>query len=393
MLDVRVLVVADDPPWPTNSGGRLVVSRELTALRNAGHTVDFVYYQHRGDSDGAAQALRSTSTVASIDRLSLVRATARRPWLPYQMSSRSGRPAELPAGIDGPYDVIICHHEWVVPLGTAIRSRQAAQGHVARLVLRSHNDEVAYYRALLEGRLSFAKRVYLTLERLRTTPGLIRRTAGRADEIWLISPHDETAYADLDAVRRLVLPILVEDETELALPPDVERPYNLLFVGALDPAHAVHGLEWFLDEVWPAVVEHLPATQFVVAGRRASEALRRKLAATPGVRYLGEVESLGAVLDEGRVFVNPVFAGSGINLKVGNPAERGIPVVTTPTGARGFTPGPGIVVADSAADYAATCIRLLTDRSAWQAASADAVERIAHYSPAAFLRASGMVGG
>lgn len=369
-----------------------MVSRELAALRAAGHTVDLVYYRHRDEADAVGHALGPGSTVAPIDRLSLLRATARRPRLPYQMSSRTVDAARLSAGFDGPYDLIICHHEWVLPLGAVLRGRSTQQGRRARLVLRSHNDEVLYYRALLHGKASLARRAYLVLEQARISRRLIRTTAAAADEIWLVSQQDEPAYAGLGVPCRLVPPILVGDDDRPSLADGRRSPCNVLFVGALDPPHAVQGLRWFLDEVWPRLSAELPAARFIVAGRRANDDLRRKFADTPGVQFLGEVDSLDTVLQQGRVFVNPVFAGSGINLKTGNPAERGIPVVTTSTGARGFVPGPGIVVADTPASYAESCLTLLTDGARWQAASLDAAQRVAAYSPAAFLRAAGLAG-
>jgi glycosyltransferase involved in cell wall biosynthesis len=102
----------------------------------------------------------------------------------------------------------------------------------------------------------------------------------------------------------------------------------LLFVGggAEHNHRAVRVLE---RDVLPAVSR--PA-RLVVAGK-AGKALSGTDARTVGIGYVEDMRPWFAAADVG---LNPVTYGSGSNLKVAEYLAAGLPVVTTPVGARGF---------------------------------------------------------
>jgi GT2 family glycosyltransferase len=111
-------------------------------------------------------------------------------------------------------------------------------------------------------------------------------------------------------------------------------------------------LKWFVDNVWPEVHERLPAMVLVVAGRGAPTGFGKALGSGGSVRFLGEVEEVESLIADATVFVNPVFGGSGVNMKLAQPARLGTPIVTTQFGSRGVEPLlDGLVVADSASDF------------------------------------------
>jgi hypothetical protein len=388
---MRLLVLADEPPWPTNSGGRIVVARELAALKSAGHSVDLIYYKHAGEHTIRPKSDECPENIHEITRLGLGRASMAHPLWPFQISSRPSERTSIPDWVTT-YDYIISHHEWTIPLASRIKHRQTELGgKKPRLVLRSHNDEVLYYASLRDGGTSLLRRLYIALESRRITRQLIVDHASRADEIWLISEGDLDAYADVNVPIHTVSPILIQERSGLALTPATfDDPGNLLFVGALDPPHAAAGLEWFLCDVWPTVRNWIPTAQFIVAGRRASPRINGLMETTPGVVFLGAVDSVEKALRLGRVFVNPVFAGSGVNIKMGPPAELGIPMVTTSVGARGLLPSVGTRIAEDAGSFAQACIDLLRDREAWHLASLAAIQALGSYSARHFLEATGL---
>jgi glycosyltransferase involved in cell wall biosynthesis len=91
---------------------------------------------------------------------------------------------------------------------------------------------------------------------------------------------------------------------------------------------------------------------------------------------LGRVQDLAAVYRRADVVVNPVRGGTGLNVKTIEALGRGMPVVTTPSGARGLEAGAGtaFLVADSSPGLAAAVVRVfeephLADRLASEAYS------------------------
>jgi glycosyltransferase involved in cell wall biosynthesis len=95
----------------------------------------------------------------------------------------------------------------------------------------------------------------------------------------------------------------------------------------------------------------LPHVLFVLAGRHTDQ-LGHDVA--PNVRLLGEVsrERLEELLVAADVGLNPMVSGGGSNLKVLEYFAAGVPVVTTPTGARGL-PEPDAVARVVSAEHMA----------------------------------------
>src|SRR4051812_1856219 len=122
---MQVLVLSDDVPEPATHGGRLAIKNEIEAMRLAGYDVRLIAF-HRGTlPHPVVEANRALSTgFDAIHRPSLWRSPLRRPWLPYQVSSRLLHGGLGPIGDGLLPGVIICHHDWTV----------SAALHISRLV-------------------------------------------------------------------------------------------------------------------------------------------------------------------------------------------------------------------------------------------------------------------
>ncbi len=132
--------------------------------------------------------------------------------------------------------------------------------------------------------------------------------------------------ADLDAIRP------ADDQqrraARRALQLEDSRP-AFLFIGSGHPPN-VEALKFLLRDV----VSELPEVEFLFAGR-----VCEFIAEAPS-----NIRLLGLVSDETRahlfagcdVALNPMFSGSGTNLKMLEFLAAGLPVVTTPVGARGL---------------------------------------------------------
>ncbi len=91
----------------------------------------------------------------------------------------------------------------------------------------------------------------------------------------------------------------------------------------------------------------LPHVEFVLVGRHSEELHRSKL--PPNIHLLGRVpeEDLDLLLTAADVALNPIRTGGGSNLKLLAYLAAGLPVITTPVGARGIDAAEaGVVVCD-----------------------------------------------
>jgi glycosyltransferase involved in cell wall biosynthesis len=122
----------------------------------------------------------------------------------------------------------------------------------------------------------------------------------------------------------------------------------------------VHGLQWFLKEVWPKL--HDPNVTLTVCGtvREGFEGV-----SVPRVEFLGRVPDLEPIYDELDILINPVLTGAGLKIKTVEALGTGIPLVTTSEGARGLESvvNHAFACADGSEEFASALNRLLTDRS------------------------------
>jgi glycosyltransferase involved in cell wall biosynthesis len=153
------------------------------------------------------------------------------------------------------------------------------------------------------------------------------------------------------------------------------RPASVLFTGAMWRPENDHGVRWFLDAVWPRVVDAVPGASFVVVGARPSPEVRG-WNGRHGVEVTGEVPSLEPHYLAASAFVAPLFVAGGLKFKVAEAMAFALPVVATPVAAAGIVdadpPGPLWAVTDVAEAMAEALIDLLGRPEAGAAMGADA---------------------
>lgn len=105
---------------------------------------------------------------------------------------------------------------------------------------------------------------------------------------------------------------------------------RILFVGSINSIN-VHGLEWFLEQVFPRIQKRRPDAELALAGAVGGERTW-----PIGTLVLGPQQSLTAVYADATVVINPVQFGTGLAIKTVEALSYGKPVVATPAGARGL---------------------------------------------------------
>jgi polysaccharide biosynthesis protein PslH len=105
---------------------------------------------------------------------------------------------------------------------------------------------------------------------------------------------------------------------------------RILFVGSRNTIN-VHGLEWFLEHVFPRIQTKRPEVELALAGAVGGERTW-----PIGTLVLGPQQSLAAVYASATLVINPVQFGTGLAIKTVEALSYGKPVVATPAGARGL---------------------------------------------------------
>ena len=134
------------------------------------------------------------------------------------------------------------------------------------------------------------------------------------------------------------------------------------FLGSLDWTPNILGLKWFIQNVWPNVSQRSPGVTLHIAGRNGDNDLS-ELFSDRKIIYYGEVENSTDFIDDKTVMISPIFAGSGIRIKIIEAMSRGKVVIATTAAVEGIDicPDKNILVADSVNEYSENLLAVLND--------------------------------
>ncbi len=170
------------------------------------------------------------------------------------------------------------------------------------------------------------------------------KALGRAQVVLAIQ-EDEARYFRRTAPRTTRV-VTVSHAIDVCEPPagcrGPDKP--VLFYCGSDNSANVHGMEAFLRRAWPDVRARAPGVELRLAGSICSKAPE-----ADGVVKLGRVEDLASEYHGATAVVNPTVFGTGIKIKSLEALGHGVPLVTTPEGAKGLGAGEvaGVLVGDS----------------------------------------------
>ena len=256
-------------------------------------------------------------------------------------------------------DIVVFSHPWVYPLIS-----DSLGGREPLVIYDAQNVEsVLRYRLLADSEIG--------LRIVRNATAAERDLCRRADLV-LTCSHD-----DRDLFHRLYeIPfdkcVVTPNGTFVGEPPlesarrDTKRRLGLpdqplaIFLGSLYRPNE-EAVDFICTELAPA----LPEVSFAICGGVGTAADRAALAR----RGVANVHVTGTIDDTARrdylgaadVAVNPMFSGSGTNIKMFDFMAAGLPVIVTPTGARGIELAESALHICEAREFAGAVRRVLAD--------------------------------
>lgn len=263
------------------------------------------------------------------------------------------------------FDIIQLEGLYLSPYVETIRAFSEA-----KITMRSHNIEHEIWQRSAENEKGFLKKIYLRI--------LAKQM--RSYEISRLNKYDlMTSVTERDAQMlqsfgcELPMHVCPAPYDETVLKPDkskMEFP-SLFFIGALDWAPNVEGLEWFLKSVWPKLAAplvkgdvQLPERgdlKFYIAGRNADKA---KLPGMKNVVIVGEVENAYDFMNSKGLMIVPLLSGSGIRVKIIEGMALGKTIITTSLGAEGIPckDGQNILIADTPELFAEKITKCINEK-------------------------------
>lgn len=337
---MKILVVCSDFPFPADHGGRVDTWGRIKVLAELGWRIHLVVCgKGRPSMDDMKAAYAYVDDIKLCDRRSsltdLLHST------PMQVQSRSGlQDVEL----EGGYDYVLLEGDYVYPILNNPKIKQDT------VILRVHNDEAVYFKALARSTKKIIHKMYYHMES-RKFSVLQKKMLEKVDKYLFISSKEFESFRKLNpSAKSLFLPPPVTNEKFTA---GSFKSKAVVFIGSLFMPNNREAIQWYLEHIHPSMLKE-PDYQFIVAGNSRKQSLSW-LESYDLTRVIvhDTPKSLDDIYKAGYLFVNPMQNGAGVKLKTIEAIQNGLPVISTSIGyeGTGLVDNEHIMIADRPEDF------------------------------------------
>jgi glycosyltransferase involved in cell wall biosynthesis len=377
---MRILLLCNKSPWPPKDGGAAATLKMIMGLltHNVSITVLAINTaKHHIEADKIPEELfRSTDyRLINIDsginpvRLFLNLFFSRKPFNLERFWSRKYK-SELIRVIRNNFDIIQIEGLSMYHYLPVIRQNTSAP-----VVFRPHNIENLIWSRLADEDRNWFKSVYFRILAHRIKK-VEKNILNEFDAIVPISSSDLNWFRAEGLSKPALITVPGYDPEEVRIC-SVTTPDKVFFIGALDWLPNINGLNWFIKQVWPMIVDRIPCAEFIIAGRNASE---KTIANLKGhnIIFKGEVESSSEFIKDKTIMAVPLFSGSGIRMKIIEGMSLGKCIVATPLAAEGldYENKKNIFIAAGVSDFSDCIIELITNQDIRRETGENAIKKV-----------------
>lgn len=310
-------------PYPPRHGGRVDTWSRMKAMHAAGADIFLVSWYTPADHPLPSDTLDTLNAVTVQHRFFLTKPDLQDRLLrlirlirwPSHVSARVPLSFNLRAYWQQ-MDAFKPDAVWLDGLYGTVLAQACAKRYGIPLFYRSHNIEHRYMASQVARTSQWKQRLLwaMNLPHLKRVETQTIRAAHTSFDISM----DDMQWWKNQGIRHVQwLPPTMQQETatRLSAPRTTPPAFDVAYLGNLRTPNNVEGVLWFLQQVWPQVKSLHPPATMVLAGSSPVDSIRQAATAAPGVTLLENAPDATAVWRDARVLVNPVFSGSGVNIK------------------------------------------------------------------------------
>lgn len=197
----------------------------------------------------------------------------------------------------------------------------------ATTILRSHHVQAEAFKGF--DREGWGPQRLAWSWEIKRIEWLERRALNEADATFAISSADAQGYTrKYDHTPDGIIDVCFQESEHRML--DLGASHRIVHVGSADLRKG-HGIQWFVDSVWPMIRERVPRAELHLAGRNTDQFHQP----SSGITGIGFVDDDKAFMERGGIFINPQKRGSGLKIKSIVSMLAGRALVSTETGIEG----------------------------------------------------------
>lgn len=251
------------------------------------------------------------------------------------------------------FDLIHIDHTLLMSLGMWLKEITHKP-----LGLFLHNIEWIIWQRYLDKQIRFTP----TWLFLKQQTSLLRNAEARyislADISFVLTENDYLRAKELSPESKVSIVPFGVDLNFWQVDESIQRnPYEIVFATTYSWRHNIEGLKWFLDEVFPIVLESFPQAILTILGKNPPLWLKKY----SNVNVEGYVDKVQPYYNRANLSISPLFVGGGVRVKILEALAMELPVVSTSVGAEGITARKedGLFVEDEPSKFAETIAYLM----------------------------------
>ena len=194
-----------------------------------------------------------------------------------------------------------------------------------------------------------------------------------ADETWVVSCAEQKLLQEVRPDRSIQVVSNIVDVPGSVTPFALRRDW--LFIGSFQHSPNVDAVLFFIEKIYPFVMERLSDAKFYVIGDKAP--LELIAMAGENIIVTGLQSDVRPFFDSVRLSIAPLRYGAGVKGKINQSMAFGVPVVATSVAVEGMDlkDGEDVVVADEPMDFARSLIELYESEEQWTRISENAIQK------------------
>jgi len=378
MGSLRILVIAQNLPYPTFSGMDLRNWQNLHGLTNLGQVGVFGLHSNDGRRQRPPRLKlafwRASSDPALSYPLPKTKLDARA-WLldpmghPSDLYYSDGAAAEIGEIMDGfRPQIVLMEGLWLHRYITLLKR------HRCWLILDLHAVEGAMFGEIAASTLGDDLRAKLFRTVLPDRVKLIEQKAVNAvDQIWLCSEQDCHLMRELygPSLPIWIVPNTVDVDAYVAVRANlcplpekfVPTRRSLLFPAVFQWEPNASAANFLIDEIFPHLVEKYPNCQLLLVGGLPTPSMAAAAKRESRIMVTGGVPDILPFFAAATAMAVPLWQGGGTRLKILEGLAANIPIVSTRKGAEGLAveDGTHLLFAENAGEFVDAIKRIWSD--------------------------------
>ncbi|MBK0384080.1 glycosyltransferase family 4 protein [Pedobacter sp. SD-b] len=256
-----------------------------------------------------------------------------------------------------PFDIIQFEGLQVTPYLQVVKENSEA-----KLIYRAHNIEYQIWKRLTQQESFIARKIYLGILSKRLKRFEFNILNG-FDTIVAISFVDQHFFESLNhdvPVQTLAVALNLENyKNDYKLSPNKSVGY----IGSMDWRPNIEGLDWFLDKVWPNILQLGSGITFHLAGKNIPKQFQ--IMGDESFIMEGKVDNAIEFISRQHVLIVPLLSGSGMRVKIIEAMALGKCIIATSIAAEGinYHHDRDILIADKSDDFYRQILRCFTDKN------------------------------